>query len=187
MGLILMFSKRLRHKKLTQQLCANRERLYKLAYSWCGDAMLADDLVQDAMQKALASFDSLKDDSKLNAWTCRIMLNLFRDCIRRNKETVDIDDVQLFSETDPQQHLASLDSAQLLRYCLQKLGEKHRNVITMVDLMGFTYEEVSMALEIPIGTVMSRLCRGRSLLRQLLENNQQNHATTATNNLRRVK
>ena len=182
-----MFTKRIRHKKLTQQLCANRDRLYKLAYSWCGDAMLADDLVQDAMQKALKSFDSLKDDSKLNAWTCRIMLNLFRDCIRRKKETVDIDDVQLFSGADPQQHLADLDTAQWLRYCLQKLGEKHRNVITMVDLMGFTYEEVSMALEIPIGTVMSRLCRGRSLLRQLLENNRHVNTTSATTNLRRVK
>lgn len=182
-----MFKRRLRHKKLTQALCANRDRLYKLAYSWCGDAMLADDLVQDAMQKALQSFDSLKDDSKLNAWTCRIMLNLFRDCIRRKKETVDIDDVQLFSNADPQQHLANLDSAQLLRYSLQKLGEKHRNVITMVDLMGFTYEEVSMALEIPIGTVMSRLCRGRTLLRQLLENNKKVNATTETINLRRVK
>ena len=182
-----MFKKRLRHKKLTQDLCANRDRLYKLAYSWCGDAMLADDLVQDAMQKAIQSFDSLKDDSKLNAWTCRIMLNLFRDCIRRKKETVDIDDVQLFSSADPQQHVANLDNAQLLRYCLQKLGEKHRNVITMVDLMGFTYEEVSMALEIPIGTVMSRLCRGRTLLRQLLENNKQVKTTAETLKIRRVK
>ncbi len=182
-----MFKKRLRHKQLTRQLCANRDRLYKLAYSWCGDAMLADDLVQDAMQKALQSFDSLKDDSKLNAWTCRIMLNLFRDCIRRKKEMVDIDDVQLFSEADPQRHLAQLDSAQWLRYCLQKLGEKHRNVITMVDLMGFTYEEVSMALEIPIGTVMSRLCRGRNQLRQLIESRQQTSASNTTVNLRRVK
>ncbi len=182
-----MFEKRLRNKKLAQELCANRDRLYKLAYSWSGDAMLADDLVQDAMQKALKSFDSLKDDSKLNAWTCRIMLNLFRDNIRRRKDTVDIDEIQMLSPADPHQQLTEQDNARRLRYCLQKLGEKHRNVITMVDLMGFTYEEVSIALDIPIGTVMSRLCRGRALLRQMLETQQQTPVTAATTNLRRVK
>ncbi len=182
-----MFKKRLRHKQLSRQLCANRERLYKLAYSWCGDAMLADDLVQDTLQKALQSFDSLKDDSKLNAWTCRIMLNLFRDCIRRKKDMVDIDEVALFSECDPQHHLAQQDNAQWLRFCLQKLGEKHRNVITMVDLMGFSYQEVSMALEIPIGTVMSRLCRGRNQLRQLIASRQHAETSHANFTLRRVK
>jgi len=182
-----MFKRRFRQKKLTRELCANRERLYKLAYSWCGDAMLADDLVQDAMKKALQCFDSLKDDSKLNAWISRIMLNLFRDWIRKQKETVDIDDVQLYGSSDPQQSLVRLDSAQYVRLCIQKLGENHRNVITMVDLMGFSYEEVSLALEIPIGTVMSRLCRGRILLRQLLETSNQYDASTKTASLRRVK
>ena len=181
-----MFKNRLRHKKLTQELCANRTRFYKLAYSWCNDPMLADDLVQEAMQKAFLSFDSLKDDNKLNAWTCRIMVNCHRDWLRRQKDIVDIDDYEMADDSDPQQIMFAQDNSQLVRHCIAKLNEKHRKVISLVDLMEFSYEEVSQALDIPIGTVMSRLCRARTQLRSLLEKrsaagNLMNH------NIRRIK
>lgn len=149
--------------------------------------MLADDLVQDAMQKALLSFDSLKDDSKLNAWTCRIMLNCYRDWLRRQKDCVDIDEFEVADGSNPHQTLATMDTSKYVRHCINKLGEKHRNVITLVDLMEFSYEEVSLALDIPIGTVMSRLCRGRAQLKKLLEAKHSNNASTNKNNLRRVK
>lgn len=164
-----MFKRRNRHKKLTRELCENRNRFYKLAYSWCSDAMLADDLVQEAMQKAFQSFDSLKEDSKLNAWTCRIMLNCFRDHLRRQKETVDVDDYDFADTFGPADSYDQRDTSSMVRHCIARLNEKHRNVVTLVDLMELSYEEVSQALEIPIGTVMSRLCRARSQLRSLLE------------------
>lgn len=164
-----MFKKRSRHKKLTRELCENRNRFYKLAYSWCSDSMLADDLVQEAMQKAFLSFASLKDDSKLNAWTCRIMLNCFRDHLRRQKDTVDVDDYDFADNFTPAIDLAQRDTSSMVRHCISRLNEKHRNVVTLVDLMELSYEEVSQALEIPIGTVMSRLCRARAQLRSLIE------------------
>jgi RNA polymerase sigma-70 factor, ECF subfamily len=164
-----MFKRRNRHKKLTRELCENRIRFYKLAYSWCSDSMLADDLVQEAMQKAFQSFDSLKEDSKLNAWTCRIMLNCFRDHLRRQKDTVDVDDYEFSNDFGPDNDYDQRDTSSMVRHCVSKLNEKHRNVVTLVDLMELSYEEVSQALEIPIGTVMSRLCRARSQLRSLLE------------------
>jgi len=114
-----MFKNHFRHKRLTRELCANRLRFYKLAYSWTGDPMLADDLVQEAMQK-------------------------------------------------PQRHVDEQDTSAMVRQCIARLSEKHRDVITLVDLMEFSYEEVSQALEIPIGTVMSRLCRARRQLKQLI-------------------
>lgn len=163
-----MFKNRLRHKKLTRELCANRQRFYKLAYSWTADPMLADDLVQEAMQKAILSFDSLKDDSKLNAWTCRILMNCHRDWLRRRKDTVDFDDYEIAGDGDPQSHVSTRDTSALVRQCIARLSEKHRTVITLVDLMEFSYEEVSQALEIPIGTVMSRLCRARRQLNKLI-------------------
>ncbi len=164
-----MFKKRSRHRKLTRELCENRIRFYKLAYSWCSDQMLADDLVQEAMQKAFLSFDSLKEDSKLNAWTCRIMLNCFRDHLRRQKDTVDVDDYDFADNFGPASSYDQNDTSQIVRHCISRLNEKHRNVVTLVDLMEMSYDEVSHALEIPIGTVMSRLCRARAQLKNLLE------------------
>ncbi len=149
--------------------------------------MLADDLVQDATQKALTSFDSLKDDTKLKAWTCQIMLNCYRDWLRRKKDTVDIEDLNLLSQSDPHLELSSSDTTQFVRHCIQQLNENHRNVITLVDLMEFSYEEVSLTLEIPVGTVMSRLCRGRAQLKQLLAQRNEPQASAANHGLRRVK
>jgi RNA polymerase sigma-70 factor, ECF subfamily len=164
-----MFKRRNRHKKLTRELCENRIKFYKLAYSWCSDQMLADDLVQEAMQKAFLSFDSLKEDSKLNAWTCRIMLNCFRDHLRRQKDTVDVDEYDFADHSGPASDYDQRDTGKIVRQCISRLNEKHRNVVTLVDLMEMSYDEVSHVLEIPIGTVMSRLCRARSQLRNLLE------------------
>ena len=183
-----MFVSRLRKHKLTRELCANRHRFYKLAYSWTGDAMLSDDLVQDAMQKAFVSFASLKDDTKLHAWTCRIMLNCYRDWLRRQKDTRDIEDYEFADEADLEQQLSAQDTSRMVRQCIARMNEKHRNVITMVDLMDFSYEEVAHALEIPIGTVMSRLCRARNKLKELVQ--KQNTDLTVNpnrNSLRRVK
>ncbi len=182
-----MFKNRFRHKKLTRELCASRHRFYKLAYSWTGDPMLADDLVQDAMQKAIQSFDSLKDDSKLNAWTCRILMNCHRDWLRRRKDTVDFDDYEFAAGDDPQSHLSAQDTSAMVRQCIARLSEKHRNVITLVDLMEFSYEEVSQALEIPIGTVMSRLCRARRQLKQLIAQASELESAASITPLRSVK
>lgn len=168
-----ILNKKRRNGKLTRELCANRSRYYKLAYSWTGNGMLADDLVQEAMQKAFLSFDSLQDDQKLNAWTCRILVNCHLDWLRRQKDLVDIDDYEI-PENDslqsaPFESVSVQDTRQIVRDCIAMLNEKHRKVVTLVDLMEFSYEEVSQSLDIPIGTVMSRLCRARAQLRTFLE------------------
>jgi RNA polymerase sigma-70 factor (ECF subfamily) len=182
-----MFEKRKRHQKLTRELCANRNRFYKLAYSWTSDPMLADDLVQESMQKAFMSFDSLKEDAKLNAWTCRIMLNCYRDWLRRQKDTVNVDDYEFADDQDPARSFSQDDTSAMVRHCISKLNDKHRNVVTLVDLMELSYDEVAQALEIPIGTVMSRLSRARTQLRSLLERQLREPATVHPINLRRVK
>lgn len=182
-----MFKNRLRHKKLSKELCANRNRFYKLAYAWTGDAMLADDLVQEAMQKAFLSFDSLNDDTKLNAWTCRIMVNCHRDWLRRQRDLVDIDDYEIADVDSPDRVLNDENTSKVLRCCIAELNEKHCTVLTLVDLMELSYEEVSQALDIPIGTVMSRLCRARQQLRQRLESLDKIEVASHPQNIRRIK
>lgn len=182
-----MFKKRLRNKKLTRELCENRERFYRLAFSWTRDAMLADDLVQEAMQKAFESFNSLKDESKLKAWTCRIMLNCYHDWIRRKKDTRDIDDYEFTADSNPDQYMTAQDTSRMIRGCISSLNEKHRNVITMIDIMEFSYQEASDALDIPIGTVMSRLCRARNQLRDMLQQSNSQASPGNPQYMRRVK
>ena len=135
--------------------------------------MLADDLVQEAMKKAFLSFDGLQDEQKLNAWTCRIMVNCHLDWIRRQKDIVDIDNYEIpeseSSQSAPYQSIAAQDTSSMVRNCIDRLNEKHRKVITLVDLMELSYEEVSQSLDIPIGTVMSRLCRARARFKELIE------------------
>ena len=182
-----MFKHRKRHNRLIRELCGNRNRFYKLAFSWTSDPMIADDLVQEAMQKAFQSFDSLKDDNKLNAWTCRIMLNCYRDWLRRQKDTVNVEDYEFADDNGPLNNFRQEDTSAMVRACIAKLNEKHRNVVTLVDLMEFSYEEVSQALDIPIGTVMSRLCRARAQLRKLLEKYLRDEAKPQPMHLQRVK
>ncbi len=182
-----MFSKSIKHKKLGVELSANRDRLYKLAYAWTGDAMLADDLVQEALQKAMQSLGNLREDDKLIPWTCRILRNCHLDWLRRHREHGDIEDFEIAGNADPEQDYLQQDTCRLVRNAIARLQQKHRDVITLVDLMEFSYQEVSMALDIPIGTVMSRLCRARAQLRDKLSAHIENASDRPQNHLRRVK
>ena len=138
------------------------------------------------MHKAMQSLASLKQDDKLIPWTCRILLNCHRDWLRRQKEYRDIEDYEFADNSDPDRDYMQQDTSRMVRECIAKLQQKHRDVITLVDLMEFSYQEVSLALDIPIGTVMSRLCRARAQLRDQLKS-RIDRPNTQQQYLRRVK
>ncbi len=78
-----LFGKFGRQRKLREQICAERERLYRIAWSWCHDSHQADDLVQETQARALAKIDSLREESRLQVWLTQILANLYRDQFRR--------------------------------------------------------------------------------------------------------
>lgn len=122
----------------------------------------------------------------LDAWLFRILSNCWKDHLRAQKDTVDIDDTDLVSKDSPEdQHHAS-QIVLRIRQAIAELPEKQRQVVTLVDLAELSYNEVSEALEIPIGTVMSRLCRARQTLRSGLLEFNQSHGISEPR-LRRVK
>jgi RNA polymerase sigma-70 factor (ECF subfamily) len=137
-----------------------RPRLYRLAYSWCHNAALADDLVQETMIKALKNANQLRDPLMLNSWLFSIMTNCWHDHFRRHKEMEDID-------TPEFTHAQSQIIARV-RAAVEMLPLAQRQVVTLVDLEEFSYIEVASILNIPIGTVMSRLCRARSRMKEQL-------------------
>jgi len=155
------------------QLKARWIRLYRVAYAWCHDPDLASDLVQETMQKAIKKHHQLQTEQALDAWLFRILANCWRDHCRssqRQRETTSFDDLQQVEDVtqDADDSERALVITQV-RKAIAKLTLNQREVITLVDLEGMAYSEVAEILEIPIGTVMSRLCRARRQLRDYLE------------------
>ena len=153
---------------IREELENRRELLYRLAYSWCHNPALADDLVQDAMVKALKNSRQLKDTAAIKGWLSKILANCWYDYLRRTRETVDLDNLpyeEFSSEGDEHE---KQDIVSRVRAMIATLPVGQRQVITLVDLAGFSYVEIADILEIPIGTVMSRISRARNVLREKL-------------------
>ena len=153
-----------RNREFRQTLINSRGRLYRIAFSWCHDHHLSDDLVQETMAKALKHAKQLRDKSAVQSWLFGIMNNCWRDHLRRQKDMDNIDDVILHSEDAPDADFERQDVKKLIRKHMEQLNIGQRQVISLIDLQGFAYEEVSKILDIPIGTVMSRLSRARKQL-----------------------
>ena len=144
------------------------QRLYRVAYAWTHDPHLAKDLVQDTMIKALRKRHQLSDQSAMDAWLFSILANTWRDYCRKNENNLDISDLPLEDPSNPEREMDQIEIINQVRSSVAKLSLAQRQIITLVDLEGFSYNEVANILNIPIGTVMSRLCRARSNLKQYL-------------------
>jgi RNA polymerase sigma-70 factor (ECF subfamily) len=153
-------------------------RLRRYARALINNRDLADDLVQDTLERALRHTEQFQSGTDLRAWLFTIMHNVFANQARRagaRAVHVSLDDDSLpegqFAVVGTQtQSLEVRD----LDYALQRLPLDQRQVVLLVGLEELSYAEVALALEIPIGTVMSRLSRGRERLRALMVGTQPN-------------
>ena len=167
MNPLILFSRQHQDK---QQLQALRPRLYRLAYAWTNNAALADDLTQETLAKALKNIAQLKNRDALSGWVFGILKNCWRDHFRAQRDMTDIDSQELSDPSTPETRHEQQDIVHKVRGAVSQLPEGQREVLTLVDLEGCSYAEVATILDIPIGTVMSRLCRARkSLASKLLE------------------
>ena len=130
----------------------------------------ADDLVQTALMRAIAKQHLFQPGTNLRAWLFTLLHNQYVNDVRRSAnqgKSVDIEDAsrELVAVANPSapRQLQELDEA------IGKLPIEQRQVLLMVGLEGMAYEEVATILMVPIGTVRSRLSRGRAALRQLME------------------
>ena len=156
---------------LYDQLEQIRPRLYRLAYSWSHNAALADDLVQETMIKALKNASQLRDPALLNSWLFSILANCWRDHFRQYKEMDDIEELEDYRyshENTPEAVHSQTQIVARVRNAVSRLPLGQRQVLTLVDLEELSYIEVASILDIPIGTVMSRLCRARVSMKTLL-------------------
>lgn len=157
--------------RLCREVETLRPRLYRMAYAWCHDADLAEDLTQEAITRALARCGQLREIESAPAWLFAILNNCWRDHLRRRRDLSDIDgldDLVLDLQPGPEGLYESRQTTDRVRTAIAGLPIAQRQVITLVDLEEYSYAEVARILEVPVGTVMSRLSRARQALKQRL-------------------
>jgi RNA polymerase sigma-70 factor (ECF subfamily) len=161
-----------------EEIAAHIPRLRRYARALAGDSHRADDLVQDTLERALTKFHLWRHGSDLRAWMFAIMHNVFINQLKARRELAldEATEASLESavQSDPLE-LRDLDAA------LRQLPVDQREVLLLVGLEQLSYAEVSKALSIPVGTVMSRLSRGRERLRAVMS------GTTTVTSLKVVK
>jgi RNA polymerase sigma-70 factor (ECF subfamily) len=154
------------------------DALFNFARWLTRDQTEAEDLVQETFAKALRGFDSFNPGTDFRAWMFRILRNTFLTSRTglQAKLTVPLDaedeaPVAITWETPETLALASA-SREVLQAALEELPISYREVILLCDVEEMKYKEIAEVLSVPIGTVMSRLARGRKMLRQMLAGDQ---------------
>jgi RNA polymerase sigma-70 factor (ECF subfamily) len=155
---------------IRQKIEAHIPGLRRYARALTRDVVAADDLVQECLTRALSKLHFWREGTDLRAWLFTILHNQHVNHVRRairTGATIELD------ETWPQLSWAATQDKRLelrdLDRALGQLPAEQRAVILLVGLEGMSYDEVGIVLEVPVGTVRSRLSRGRLALRQLMD------------------
>lgn len=170
-----------------EQLVADRTGdIYALLFRLTGDAEEARDLAQETFLRAFQAIQKFRGDADLKTWLYRIAINQARNRWRwwrrrRRDATVSLDApvgereqtvamrLEDTNANDPEQETLARERERQLREALQGLRTAYREAVVLRDIEGLTYEEIAATLQINIGTVKSRLARGRLELRRKLE------------------
>lgn len=143
----------------------HREGVINVVYRMCGDANLAEDAAQEAFIRAWQHLHSYQPRSPFRNWVYRIATNAALDVLRREKATVDIDELPLATPREgPEAVVESMEQAERVQQAVLALPEASRLVLVLREYEGLSYQEIADTLGIPIGTVMSRLNYARKRL-----------------------
>jgi RNA polymerase sigma-70 factor (ECF subfamily) len=159
------------------------DSLYGAAYRLTRNARDAEDLVQDAMLRAYRFWDSFQQDSNCKAWLFKILTNTFINNYQKAKRSREVINAAAFeqeavdgvlvhenaaSQRDPRGVLLDKTMSQEVADALAEIPAEFRMAVVLCDVEGFSYKEIAEIMDCPVGTVMSRLYRGRRLLKKAL-------------------
>jgi RNA polymerase sigma-70 factor (ECF subfamily) len=155
--------------------------LYRCAYRWTGAVDRAEDLVQELLVRLYPKLDELRGLERIRPWALRVMYRIFVDQVRRERSSpvqsgldapLESGEEESQELIDPSAGPAELVEQQLTQQRImaawENLGEEHRVVLSMHDIEDYTLPELAQVMEVPLGTLKSRLHRARARLRELL-------------------
>ena len=152
-------------------LVAQLPGLRRYAMALVGNAALADDLVQDCIERALGQEAQLRELERLAGWLRRILYHLYIDEIRRGRRRGREQDItELADHVELSAPAPDNSAVREFIHAVNRLSVEHRQILLLVSVEELTYREIADELEIPLGTVMSRLARARERLRDLIQN-----------------
>lgn len=154
-------------------------RLRRFAYALTGDADAGDDLVQDTCVRALTRLDQWQAGTSLESWMFRIAQNLWRDALRSRRATLmeaPGDDAHEFAGADGRIVVDTRSRLRAVSEGLAELPSEQSMVVALVCIDGRSYKEAADILEVPVGTVMSRLARARRALHVLVGDEASGHS-----------
>lgn len=158
------------------------DALYNTAYRMTRNSEDAEDLVQETYLKAYRYYDKFEEGTNFKAWLFKIMKNTFINNYRRKQNAPALSDFAEIEENfesqvseeaarqikNPEDELLENVLDEDVQVALDKLPPDYRMVVILADLEGFSYKEIADILEVPVGTVMSRLYRGRRLMEEAM-------------------
>lgn len=169
------------HRAIEEIFNAHRNQVYTLAYRMTGNATDAEDLCQEVFLQVMRKIGSFQGRSSFSTWLYRVTVNRSRDFLRgkkRNPELLSQDEESAEpreesllgrSTPSPEASAISSDARRLVQEALMELPLTLRAPLVLHELQGFEYREVARMLRLPVGTVKSRIFRGRVRLGELLE------------------
>ena len=172
-----------RRARFEQEALPHLDALYTMAVRLARNPDDANDLVQETILRGYRFFDQFENGTNCRAWLLTILFNNFRNGYRRavrEQPAASSDDFDRRVEaeslhgdvpnSDPQAMLSAVGMDREVETALDALPAEFREVLLLVDVQELSYQEISKMLKIPIGTVKSRVSRGRSMLREALTN-----------------
>jgi RNA polymerase sigma-70 factor, ECF subfamily len=144
----------------------------RVVYRLCGDTGLAEDMAQEAFLRGWFNLSSFRPQSSLRNWLYRIAVNATLDVLRRKpEEALEDEAAQMIpdQEAGPEATLIEKERVALLQQAMHALPEAARSVLVLREYGGLSYQEIASVLDVPVGTVMSRLNYARNRLRELLK------------------
>ena len=156
-----------------------QSRLISLAYKFSKDLQLAEDIVQDSLIKSFKSLHSFREDSSFYTWVYRITVNTSKNFLvskKRKDELLASDmhedgslDLNSIETDNPESLLKASELKDILTSSLNQLGEDTKTALTLREFDGLSYEQISEIVNCPVGTVRSRIFRGREVLEEAIK------------------